>query len=105
VWDWVVWGALAVAICSGIAGIAVVLKRVREVVRSGKRVYSRAAADLSALEAKAELAAAKAESVGESTLELEKSVARLRSSIAQLAVLRAALAEVDEQFGWIRVFL
>jgi hypothetical protein len=105
VWDWVVWGALAAAICSAIAGAVIVLKRVREVVRSGKRVYSSAAASLGALEAKAELAAIKAERVGESTQELETSVARLRRSIAQIAVLRAALDEVDEQFGWIRVFL
>jgi hypothetical protein len=101
----VVWGALAVAICSGIVGIVILFRRVREVVRNGTRVFSRATASLSVLEAKAELAAAKAESVGEKTLELEKSVARLRRSIAELAVLRGALAEVDEQFGWMRVFL
>ena len=100
-----VWGALAVAICSGIAAVVVLFRRIRELVRHGKRVYSRAAAGLSAIEEKAELAAVKAETVGDGTLALEKSVARLRGSIAQIAVLRAALDEVDEQFGWIRVFL
>jgi HAMP domain-containing protein len=105
VWNWVVWGALLVAICSAIAAAVVVLRRVRALVRSGTRVYSRAAAGLSALEAKAELAAAKAERVGEKTHELEKSVARLRRSIAQLGVLRTALDEIDTQFGWMRVFL
>jgi uncharacterized protein YoxC len=104
-WNWVVWGALAVAICSGIVGIVIVLRRVREVVRNGTRVFSRTTASLSVIEAKAELAAAKAERLGDSTIELEKSVARLRRSIGQLTVLRGALEDVDEQFGWMRVFL
>ncbi len=104
-WDWAIWIALAVAICSGIAAIVSVLTRARELVRHGTRVYSRAAAGLSAIEAKAELAATKAETVGEKSIELEKSVARLRRSIAQVAVLRAALDEVDTRFGWLRAFL
>ena len=104
-WDWAIWVALAAAICSGIAAAVVVLRRVRALVRHGSRVYSRAAAGLSAIEAKAELAATKAERVRDKTVELETSVARLRGSIAQLGVLRAALDEVDTQFGWLRVFL
>jgi hypothetical protein len=105
VWDWAVWIALAVAICSGIAAAVVVLRRVRALVRHGARVYTRAAAGLSAIEVKAELAATKAERVGDKTLELEKSVARLRRSIAQVAVLRVALDDLYGQVGWIRVFL
>ena len=101
-WDWLVWCALAVAICSGIVGIVVLFRRVREVVRDGKRVYSSAAARLTALEAKVELAATKAEAAGDMR-ELERSLARLRRSVAQLAILTAALAEIDERFGWIRV--
>ena len=103
-WDWVVWGALAAAICSGIAAAVVVLGRVRVLVRNGMRVYSSAAASVSALEAKVELAATKAAAAGD-LRELEKSIARLRGSVAQLAVLREALAEIDEHFGWIRAFL
>ena len=104
-WDWAVWGALVVAICSAIAAIVIVLARMREALRSFKRVQSRAVESLGALEAKAELAAAKAERAGDDTRELQARVARLRGSIAQLAVLRAALAEVDAQWGWVRVFL
>ena len=103
-WDWVVWGALAVAICSGIAAAVVILRRVRGLVRDGMRVYASVAASVSALEAKVELAATKAEAAAD-TRELERSLARLRGSVAQLAVLQAALAEVDEQFGWMRAFL
>ncbi len=103
-WDWLVWGALAAAICSGIAGIVVLYRRVRDVVRNGQRVYSRAVESIDALAAKAELAAAKAERAGDAE-ELLASVARLRGSIAQLTLLGAALGEVDELFGWVRVFL
>ena len=104
-WDWAVWGALLVAICSVIAGIVVLFRRVRDALRNAKRVRSRAVASLDALEAKAELAAAKAERLDGDTRELQESVARLRGSIAQLAILRTALAEVDAEFGWIRVLL
>ena len=104
-WDWVVWGALLVAICSCIAAIAVLFRRTRDTLRDGKRVLSRAVVSLDALQANAEQAAAKAERLGAGTREIEASVARLRRSIAQLSVLRAALAEVDEQLGWIRVLL
>jgi hypothetical protein len=104
VWDWAVWGAFAVAICSGIAGIALVLVRVRTAWRGVKRAHSRAVASFKALASKLELSDAKAESAGD-TRELQESVARLRRSIAQLAVLRAALAEVEAQLGWIRVLL
>ncbi len=103
-WDWAVWSALAVAICSGIAGVALLLGRVREVVRSVKKARSGAVARLSAVAAKAELAAAKAEAAGD-TQELQESVARLRGSIAQLKILRAAIADVEEQLGWVRVLL
>jgi hypothetical protein len=104
VWDWAVWGALLVAICSGIAGAILVATRARDVLRDFKRVNSCATKSLGDLVAKADLAATKAERAGD-TQELQESVARLRGSIAQLMILRAALVEIDEQFGWIRVLL
>ena len=85
--------------------MVVVLVRARDALRNGKRVYGRTVESLDALTAKAELAAAKAERVGDNTCELQESVARLRRSIAQLAVLRAALADLDESFGWLRVLV
>ena len=103
-WDWAVWGALAIAICSGIAGVVLVLARVRIALRSVKSLRSGAVAGLGAIATKAELAAAKAESAGD-TRELQETVARLRRSLAQLAVLRAALAKVEKQLGWVRVLL
>ena len=103
-WDWAVWGALAIAICSGIAGVVLVLARVRIALRSVKSLRSGAVAGLGSIAAKAELAAAKAESAGD-TRELQESVARLRRSITQLAILRAAIAKVEKQLGWVRVLL
>ena len=103
-WDWAVWSALAVAICSGIAGTVLVVVRVREALLAVKRARSRAVAILDALEAKAELAAAKAERAGD-TRELQASVARLRRSLARLAILRAAIAEVEAKLWWVRALL
>jgi hypothetical protein len=103
-WDWAVWGALVVAICSGIFGIVVVLTRVREALRHAKSVHSRAVESLGVLAAKAELAATKAEAAGD-THELRASVARLRRSLTRLGILRAALARADAQLGWLRVLL
>ena len=103
-WDWAVWGALAVAICSGIAGVVLLFVRLRDALRSVKRARSGAVESFGALAAKAEVAAAKAAGAGD-TRELQESVARLRGSIAQLLILRAALAEVEEQLGWVRVLL
>ena len=103
-WDWAVWGALAIAICSGIAGVVLVLARVRIALRSVKSLRSGAVAGLEAVARKADLAAAKAESAGD-TRELQESVARLRRSITQLAILRAAIAKVEKQLGWVRVLL
>ena len=102
--DWVVWGALLFAICSGIAGIVLLLGRVRELVRIVKRTRSSAVASLGALTAKAELTATKAEAAGDA-VELRATVARLRRSLAQLAVLRKAIAEVEEKLWWVRVLL
>jgi len=104
VWDWAIWGALAVAICSGIAGIALAVVRGLEALRNVKRVRVRIGDGLGAVAAKAELAAAKAERAGD-TRELQESIARLRLSLAQLAVLRAAIAKVEQQLGWVRVLL
>ena len=103
-WDWVVWGALVVAICSGIAGIVLVVVRVVEAARNAKTARVRVADRLSAISRKAELAATKAESAGD-TQELQESIARLRGSLAQLAILRAAIAEFERQFAWVLVLL
>ena len=103
-WDWAVWSALAVAICSGIAGIALVFARTREALRAFGAARTRAVEALGDLSAKAELAGAKAEAAGD-TRELQESVARLRRSLAQLVILRAAIARVEEQLAWVRVLL
>ena len=103
-WDWAVWGALAVAICSGIAGVVLLVARIREAVRRVKSLRSGAVASLGTLTRKAELAAAKAEAAGD-TRELQESVSRLRRSIAQLAILRSAIADAEERLSWVRVLL
>ena len=103
-WDWAVWGALAMAICSGIVGVVLAVVRVREAVRRVKSLRAGAVAALGSIARKAERAATKAEAAGD-TRELQESVARLRRSLAQLAILRAALAEVEAKLSWVRVLL
>jgi hypothetical protein len=100
--DGVVWSALAVAICSGIAGIVLVVVRGLEAVRAAKKAGVRITDRLGSVSRKADLATTKLESAGD-TRELQESVARLRRSLAQLAILRAAIAEVEKQFAWVRV--
>ena len=103
-WDWAVWGALVVAICSGIAGLALVVVRVVEALRALGAVRRSATQALGAITAKAELTATKAEAAGD-TRELQETVARIRVSLARVAILRAALERADAQLGWVRVLL
>ena len=53
----------------------------------------------------AEAASDKIAAAGDTTAELEESVERLRVSLAQLAVLRAALDEVDGTVGRVTAYL
>ena len=103
-WDWAVWGALAVAICSGIAGVALVVVRAFEALRTLGAVRRSLAKAIGAIATKAELTATKAEAAGD-TQELQESVARLRVSLARVAILRAALERADKELGWVRVLL
>jgi hypothetical protein len=93
-----------VAICSGIAGLALVGVRALEAFRAFRSVSERTGTALRDLSAKAELTAATAEKAAD-TSELQESVARLRGALAQLAVLKAALEKADQQLGWVRVLL
>jgi hypothetical protein len=104
VWDWAVWSALAVAICSGTAGVALFAMRALEAFRALRALSSRATWLLGELSAKTAPTATKAETAGD-TRELEETIARLRGSLAQLAILKAALERADRELGWVRVLL
>jgi hypothetical protein len=97
-WDWAIWGALILAGSTGIGALALLTVRAREGWRRFKRVRGDAVGQLDELAANGEAVAEKVAVAGE-TAELQESLGRLRVSLAQLAVLRAAIGEVQDTFG------
>jgi hypothetical protein len=97
-WDWAIWGALIAAGVAGSAALALVALRVRQ-AWSGLKTVRRDVFDrLGALAAAGEVTAEKVAGAGD-TVELQERLGRLRVSLARLAVLRAAIDEVEDTFG------
>jgi hypothetical protein len=95
VWDWAIWSALAVAVLAGTAALLLLAVRALRAwrdVNDGRRDVLRRLDDFSR---KAAVVSERLAAANESTAELQGSLERLRISLAQLAVLRAALDEVD----------
>jgi hypothetical protein len=97
-WDWAIWGALVVAGTAGSAALALVVTRARQAWRGLEAVRRDIVGRLDELAAAGEATAEKVATAGE-TAELERSVGRLRLSLARLAVLRAAIDDVQDTFG------
>ncbi len=96
--NWAIWGALIAAGLAGIGSLALLAARLLQAWRAFKEARRDSAAALAELGAKGEQTAEKAAASGD-TAELRESVARLRVSLAQLAVLRAAVDEVEDVAG------
>jgi hypothetical protein len=94
-WDWAIWAALVVSALAGLAAFALLVVRVlrawRDLQGTGREVLRR----LDDFSRAAEAVSGKLAAAGEATAELQRSRERLRVSLAKLAVLRAALDEVD----------
>jgi hypothetical protein len=97
-WDWAIWGALILAVLTGAAALALLVKRSlrawRDVNDTRRDVVDR----LGGLATAGEAVAGKIATAGD-TAELHASLARLRVSLARLNVLRAALDEAQVTFG------
>jgi hypothetical protein len=97
-WDWAIWGALIAAGVAGSAALALVALRVRQAWSGLKAVRRDVTGRLGDLAAAGEVTAEKALGAGD-TFELQERLGRLRVSLARLAVLRAAIDEVEDTFG------
>jgi hypothetical protein len=97
-WDWAIWAALVLGTLTGIAALGLLALRALDAWRAFRDTRGAVLGGLDDFTAKAEAVADKL-AVGADTVELQESLGRLRLSLARLAVLRAALDEVDETVG------
>ena len=97
-WDWAIWGALVAAGVAGTAALALVAVRARQAWRGLKAVRRDVVDRLGELATAGEVTAEKVAVAGD-TAELQERLGRLRGSLARLAVLRAAIDEVEDTLG------
>ena len=103
-WDWAIWAALVLGGAAGIAATVLVVRRALSTWHRADETRREAVRRLDQFAAKAEVAADRIAVVGD-TAELQTSLERLRVSLAQLAVLRAALDEVNGTVGRVTAYL
>ena len=93
--DWAIYGAVIAAALAVGAAAALLAVRVLRGWRTWKRARRHLARSLAALAASADHTGEIVERISDQT-PLEQSLARLRVTLAKLAVLRAAVGEVDD---------
>lgn len=104
-WDWAIWAALIVAMGAGIAALVLLAMRVLQAWRDVNDTRRDLVSRLDDLSHKAAAVSEKLAAANETTVELQGSLERLRVSLAQLAVLRAALDEVDGTVARVAAYL
>ncbi len=104
-WDWAIWGALIVVAVVGIAALALFAVHVRRAWRDARETNRETLRRLDEFAGKAEAVSERLAATGDKTAELEGSLKHLHVSLAQLAVLRAALGEVDSPVGRVAAYL
>ena len=93
------WASLALAVVLPTIGIVIVVRRGLALWRDLKRAARTFGAGLDEVGEKLERMSASAEGVGDVTARAEPPVERLSVSLARLAVLRSALADVQDSVG------
>jgi hypothetical protein len=93
--DWAVYGALIAGILAFLAAAAFLTARALQGWRTLKRARRHLAKSLAELASSADRTGEIVERISDQT-PLEQSLARLRVTLAKLAVLRAAVGEVDD---------
>jgi hypothetical protein len=104
-WDWAIWAALILVALAGTTALTLLVLRSRAVWRAFKDTNGAILRRLDDFTATAEEVADKVAAVDDGTAELQASLERLRISLARLAVLRAAIDEVDHMFGGVAAAL
>jgi hypothetical protein len=97
-WDWAIWAGLVLGTAAGIAALALLAVRTLSAWRTFKETHRAVVDGLSDLAGTAEAIADRLAAAGDNA-ELEASLGRLRVSLDRLAVLRAAIDEVDDTVG------
>jgi hypothetical protein len=105
VWDWAIWAALGVAVLAGIGAFALLVVRSLRAWRDVNDTRGDVLRRLEDFSRKAQTVSERLAASNESTAELQGSLERLRVSLAQLAVLRAALDEVDGTVARVAAYL
>ena len=103
-WDWAIWAALIVVGLAGIAALTLLVVRTRTAWRDARQTNREALRRLDEFSGKAE-AVSERLAAADDTTELQTSLEHLHVSLAQLAVLRAALDEVDSTVGRVAAYL
>jgi hypothetical protein len=103
-WDWAIWAALIVVAVAGITALTLFAVRASNAWRDVRDTRLDVLRRLDDFAGKAEAVSEKL-AAADDTAELQSSLERLRVSLAQLAVLRAALDEVDGTVGRVTAYL
>jgi|SRR5438552_13947466 len=104
-WDWAIRAALIIAALAGIAAFVLLVVRALRAWRDVNDARRDVLRRLDDFAGKADAVAERLAAAGDMTIELQGSVERLRVSLAQLAVLRAALDEVDGTVARVAAYL
>ncbi len=104
-WDWAIWAAFIVAVCAGIASFLLLAARALRAWRDADDTRRNVLRRLDDFAGQAEAVSGKLAAASETTAELQGSLEHLRVSLAQLAVLRAALDEVDGTVARVAAYL
>ncbi|HEY8107425.1 MAG TPA: hypothetical protein VIC70_01870 [Gaiellaceae bacterium] len=94
-WDWAIWAALILVALAGSAALTLLVLNSLKAWHAGKDARDAILGRLDGFTAKAETVADKIAAADDGTAEVQESLGRLRVSLARLAVLRAAIDEVD----------
>jgi predicted nuclease with TOPRIM domain len=98
-WDWAIWAALILVTVAVIAAFTLLVLRSLKAWRAVRDTGGEILRGLDDFTAKAEEVAEKIATADNDTAEVQESLGRLRVSLARLAVLRAAIDDVDRTFG------
>ena len=98
-WEWAIWAALILVAGAGTAALALLVQRSLKAWRALRDTGGAILSGLDDFTAKAEAVADRIAAADNGSAEVQESLGRLRVSLARLAVLRAAIDDVDHMFG------
>jgi predicted nuclease with TOPRIM domain len=98
-WDWAIWAALILVVLAGIAALTLLVLNSLKAWHAIRNTRDTVLGRLDDFTARAEAVADRIAAADQGTAEVHESLGRLRVSLARLAVLRAAIDEVDHSLA------